>query len=212
MRLRKIIPTGIWTNDEAEYQRLFGEAATNVADCAHHLHHLISALPPAVTHVEAARACEHHGDDLAHAIGRCMNTSFIGPFDREDIHALVERLADVVDDMCHVANMIDLLQLDELPREAGEIAVAVTEAADALPRLVGSLRDNTDPAAPLRDIDTLESRANEHYRRGPSELFSGRHDDLTVLKWKDILDGLEHAMNGIEKIGGIVEAITIRRS
>jgi hypothetical protein len=158
------------------------------------------------------RAREQTGDELRRAILVSVDTSVIGPFDRDDAHALIEQIDDVVDDMLHVASLVDLLRLDELPPDALEIADALCRAAEVVPDLMVALHDKRRPDAELQIVDRLESHADRLYRHALAELFWGGHPALDVIKWKDILDGLEHSMNGIERVAYVTHGIGIRQT
>src|SRR5436190_12221973 len=113
---------------------LFNDAATNAAECAKHLRNLIDAGDGAGSN-DGVVACERRGDDLTHEILQRLNTSFVTPFDREDIHALAEELDDVVDDMLSVAARLRLTvhgpAFPELKKQA-EVLVSMADANVAL--------------------------------------------------------------------------------
>src|SRR5262249_23732001 len=117
---------------------LFNYSAANVADCAHRLRDLLSdpADPDAQDRV---RACERRGDDLVHTILQRLNTTFVTPFDREDIHALAEELDDAVDDMQEVAHRLQMTGMEPALPELKEQADLVVECAEQTQALLGQL-------------------------------------------------------------------------
>jgi uncharacterized protein len=211
MRRRSLLRIGAGSSGEAETLQILEAAATNVADCAHHLHDLLRVLPPGAAHVEAVRACQEHGDELHRTIWRHPNPSLPGSLDPKGIRALAGRMRRAVDAMGRVADTTDALQLGQLPAAAEDITAAVTEAAEALPGLVHALGARMNPVAVLSATDALESRVDDLHRSGLAELYAGVYTDLTVLKLKEILDGLRQAMAEIAELGAIVEAATIGR-
>lgn len=141
-----------------------------------------------------------------------VDTAVIGPFDRDDAHALIEQIDDVVDDMLHVASLVDLLRLEELPPDALDLADTLCRAAEVVPGLMAALHHKRRPDAALQTVDELESHADRLYRHALGELFSGGHPALDVIKWKDILEGLEHAVNGIERVAYVTHGVAIRQA
>jgi uncharacterized protein Yka (UPF0111/DUF47 family) len=139
-----------------------------------------------------------------------ITTSYMVPFHREDLHALAEGLRDVIDDLGHAAELLVVLQPDVIPEQLVAHARVVADAAHQAVALVSQLpAGRVDPA--LADIDRLERHGDTIFRQALGWLFSGAHDDLDVIRWTDILEVLEHALNGIEKIGDIAEGMVIRR-
>src|SRR3954449_2891229 len=135
MRFR-LVPT------DDRFFDLFNEAATNVAECAKQLRHLIQDDNVAASN-DGVVACERRGDELTQQILQRLNTSFVTPFDREDIHALAEELDDVVDDMLAVAHLLLIVPADTpLPelKEQADILVQLTEQASKLMGFLRSMR------------------------------------------------------------------------
>src|SRR4029453_5461100 len=116
-------------------------AATNVAECSRRLGELVEQPGPGGSAtIDAVIACERRGDEVTRDIMRRLNTSFVTPFDREDIHALAEELDDVVDDMLEVANRLELGDRDvsampELQLQADVLVLMADEVAEMIARL-----------------------------------------------------------------------------
>jgi predicted phosphate transport protein (TIGR00153 family) len=189
---------------------LFDEAAANVAAGAHHLREVIS--DGAAEGHERINDCEHRGDELTKAILQRLNSTFVTPFDREDIHALAEELDDVVDDIQTVSQLLLLTQVTtELPemREQADLLVRMAEEAESL---VGRLESMKNVQPHLDAIDRLESEGDAVYRRIVARLYSGELDALEVLRWKGIVEALEGALNTIEDISDVVESIVLKHA
>ncbi len=158
------------------------------------------------------RECEHAGDEATHAIMRRINTTFVTPFDREDIYQLASELDDVMDFMEAAVDLVVLYQLDELPKElAGQVDVlrqAAVLTAAAMPRL----RDMKGLQEYWIEVNRLENEADKLYRRLLAKLFDGRYDALTVLKLKDVVDELESAADAFEHVANTVETIVVKES
>ena len=201
--------------DESFYP-LFTEAAENVAECARRLRELLDEFPEGGEAVadKVARVtdCERHGDEITRSIMRRLNSSFVTPFDREDIHALTEELDDVVDAMQAAADLLVLHNVEKpLPevKELGDILVEAAETNLALIRKLPRLRGLEEE---LEAIDQLESAADKAYRRSVAHLFSGEYKAFNVLKWKDIVEAIEASVNAIENVSDIVESIVLKHA
>lgn len=201
---------------------LFNEAAENIADCARRLREMLDHFaaddPIASGGHDLERLanlvsdCEQRGDDLTRTILRRLNSSFVTPFDREDIHALTEELDDVVDEMQAAADLLVLHRVEKpLPevRDLADILVKATEANIALIAKLPKLR-GLEPE--LEAIGRLESEADRVYRRSVARLFGGEFKAFAVLKWKDVVESIEASVNAIENISDIVESIVLKHA
>jgi predicted phosphate transport protein (TIGR00153 family) len=204
MRFR-LLPT------DDHFFELFNEAALNAAECAQNLRELIDDDSGAGTH-DGVVKCERRGDELTHEILQRLNTSFVTPFDREDIHALAEELDDVVDDMYSVAARLRLTVHGPAFPELKEQAEILVKMADETVALVGRLPSMKQTEAHLAGIDKLESEGDSVYRQALGRLFSGEYDALDVLRWKDIIEAMEAALNALEDVSNVVESIVLKHA
>lgn len=203
MRFR-LVPT------DDTFFRLFDEAAANVAACAQALQELLANRDDIPRHFEKIVACEGRGDDLTRSILRRLDTTFVTPFDREDIHALAEELDDVVDDMLAVAALLNLVHVDEILPELKEQADLLVQMAGCTVALVGRLASMRGVEPNLEAINRLETEGDHIYRRAVARLFSGEFPALDVIRWKDVVEAMEEALNTIEDISNVVEAIVLK--
>ena len=203
----KLIPT------DDRFFDLFGDAAANVGECARRLRDmLVSDFSNLGDHHARIIECEQRGDDITRNILTRLNSTFVTPFDREDIHALAEELDDVVDDMMAVSHRLQLASIDRpLPelREQAEVLVAMADENIALMQRLESMKN---VQSHLDAIDKLESEGDSLYRRTLARLFSGEFDALDVLRWKDIVEALEAALNALEDVSNVVEAIVLKHA
>jgi predicted phosphate transport protein (TIGR00153 family) len=198
-------------NDEGFFP-LFNDAAANLATCARNLRDLLQNFSDLDTKVAAVDACERRGDELTKAIVVRVNKSFVVPFDREDIHALTEEIDDAVDDLAAAADLLVLHHVGEPISGMQELADLIVQAADVAVLLVAKLPSLKGVEPDLEALGNLESTADRVYRRTVAHLFSGTFDAFDVLKWKDIIEALEHSVNSIEGIGDIVESIVLKHA
>jgi uncharacterized protein len=199
------------TPRETSFYPMFAQAADNIVVAAKLLDELFSQDVNGAL-VEKMRDVEHQGDEVTHDIMRRLNSTFVTPFDREDIYSLAGRLDDVVDAMEEAVDLVFLYKLRTLPPEmAGQVGVLQRMAeltAQAMPRL-RSLKDLDDFWI---EINRLENDADRLYRRLLAKLFGGEYDALTVLKLKDVVDALEEAADAFEHVANTVETIVLKES
>jgi hypothetical protein len=158
------------------------------------------------------RDIEHAADESNHVIMRKVNSSFITPFDREDIYRLASKLDDCMDLMEAAADLIVLYRIGDLPEGVSaqvEVLARMAElTAEAMPRL----RAMADLTEYWREISRLENQADQTYRRLVAELFSNGKDPITVFKLKGVIDQLEAAADAFETVAHVVEGLAIKES
>jgi len=191
---------------------LFEQAAANLADGARLLRDLLDDFEDVHAKHGAINDCERKGDEVTTKILRRLDQSFVAPFDREDIHALTEQMDDVVDDIQAVSELLLLHDVDEPLEEVRELGDVLVKAAEANVALIGKLSKLRGIESELQAVDRLESEADRIYRRSVAHLFSGDFNAFDVLRWKDIVEAIEESVNGLEKIGDIVESIALKHN
>jgi uncharacterized protein len=166
-------------------------------------------------HAEIAsrmREAEHAADETTHEIVRKVNSTFVTPFDREDIYALGSQLDDVMDAMDEVVDQILVYQVKVLPPELSDQVAVLQRCAEltveAMPRL-RSMRSLEDYWI---EINRLENQGDKNHRRILAKLFSGEFKAMEVLKLKDIVESLEDAIDGFERVANIVEQLAVKES
>jgi predicted phosphate transport protein (TIGR00153 family) len=191
---------------------LFRASSENVVACAQRLKELIDDFRDVDAKHNLVVDCERRGDEITRTILRRLSSTFVTPFDREDIHALAEELDDVVDDMLAVSHLLQLTGVDDLLPEVKEQADVMVEMAKEVAALMDRLEKMKGVHPHLDSIDRLESDGDAIYRRTMARLFSGEYNALDVLKWKDIIQALEAALNTLEDIGDVVESIVLKHA
>lgn len=158
------------------------------------------------------RDAEHAADESTHAIMKKVNSSFITPFDREDIYALASALDDCMDMMEAAVDLIYLYQIDQLPAGVAaqvEVLVRMSElTAEAMTRL-RSMRDLQEYWI---EINRLENQGDQQYRRLLAELFNGDLRATEIMKLKEVVEELEAAADAFEKVANTVESIAVKES
>ena len=193
-----------------EFYTLFDRSAQNLVSTSLLLLDLLEHYPDRRDLVEQIKDREHDGDSVTHEIVQLVNKTFVTPIDGEDIYDLATSLDDVCDFMDEVADELNLYGVDEVPREAieqaGVIVKAVAKLADAIARLEGL----KDISALLVDIHTLEDEGDRIVRAATARLFRDGHDPLVVIRWKDIYEHLEQAVDSCERSAHVLESIYLK--
>jgi uncharacterized protein len=158
------------------------------------------------------RDLEHACDSSTHQIMRHLNSTFVTPFDREDIYELAGRLDDVMDFMEAAVDLVVLYSVEEIPREVASQAEVLQRMAALTASAMPRLRTMKHLAEYWIEVNRLENEADKVYRRLVARLFNGEYDALTVLKLKDIVDQLEYAADAFEKVANTVETVTVKES
>ena len=205
MRL-KLIP------QEGEFVELFEQLAEKTALGASELLRLLRDYEDVEVRAGRILDIEHEGDEITHEIIRRINTTFITPFDRADIHTFASRLDDVLDHIEAVAEYLQLHRIDEpLPQ-----MVAMAETLDKAARLTADAMPRLTTFKGLDEywiqINRLENEGDRLYRRTIAELFSGDYRAMDVLKYKDIIEEIEQGIDGLEDVANTVEGIVLKQS
>jgi hypothetical protein len=197
---------------EQSFFELFEAQAHKVREGAAELLDLFKNYTDVDARVKRIFGLEHQGDDLTHELMRRLNTTFITPFDREDIHELASSLDDVLDHIEAAAESLQLYKIEEphpdLLRLAETLADAAAKTAGAMP----SLRSMEGFQEYFVEINRLENEADRLYRRTVADLFSGRFDALEVLKNKDVIEEVEAAMDRLEDVANTIEGIVLKQA
>ncbi|HUR76525.1 MAG TPA: DUF47 family protein [Acidimicrobiales bacterium] len=200
----KLVPT------DDKFFDLFSEAAENVAESARLLKELFDNFDDLPGRHQRIIECEQRGDKVTTAILNRLNTTFITPFDREDIHALAEELDDVVDDVMAVSHRLQLTGMTKLLTEFQQQADILVAMADETVLLMARLKSMKNHQPHLEAIDRLESEGDVLYRATQARLFSGEFDALDVMRYKDVVEAMELALNTLEDVSNVVESIVVK--
>ncbi|MEP7035481.1 MAG: DUF47 family protein [Dermatophilaceae bacterium] len=201
------------TPHNSSFYDLFATSASHLVDGALELTKLLGAERSEREYFASRlRDLEHAADESTHAIMRMVNSSFITPFDREDIYRLASKLDDCMDLMEAAADLIVLYRISDLPDGTSaqvEVLARMAElTADAMPRL----RSMKNLSEYWIEINRLENQADHIYRVLLAELFNSGGDAITVLKLKEVTDQLEAAADAFEAVANQVESIAVKES
>jgi uncharacterized protein len=190
----------------------FSQSASNLAKAAKGLRAVVDATSDREARHADVRALERAGDDLTREILRHLDTTFVTPFDREDIHALAEQLDDVVDDIYHLSETLAIVPVDQVLPEFDQQVDVLVVMAERTVELVDRLSQMKGLRPIIEEIDKLESDGDGIYRRALGRLFSGELDVLEVVKWKDLTRSAEDAIDGIEDVSDTIASILVKHA
>ncbi|MBX5470588.1 MAG: DUF47 domain-containing protein [Thermoleophilaceae bacterium] len=197
---------------DREFFDLFEEAGGNIARAAELLEQMLRDYPE---HAELAREiliCEQHGDRITHDIIQRLNNTFVTPIDREDIHQLASALDDILDYTEETADFLGLYKI-EAPMEPAQrlsqvLVQACRQIAEAMPRLRGF----KDISHYTVEINRLENDGDRITREALASLFENGTDPMVVVRWKDIYERLEAAIDATEQVAYTLEGIVLKNS
>ncbi len=158
------------------------------------------------------KAEEHAADALTYDIMQRIDRSFVTPLDREDIHLLASRLDNVIDLIDGTARRVLMFRINERREPAIELINVLVECADVIAAAVKQIRTPAQVHKNARLVKELEEKADALYMKAIQTLFAGTPDPLVVIKWKEIYDNLEHAVDECEDVANVLESISLKNS
>jgi uncharacterized protein len=197
---------------DRQYFDLFEEAAGNVLRAAKLLDTMLGSFPE---HGEIAREillCEQDGDRITHDIIRRLNETFVTPIDREDILALASGLDDIVDYTEEVADYLGLYKIEAPMAQAQQLARVLHDACRQLVEAMPRLRGFGDLSHYIIEIHRLENDGDRITRDAMAALFDNGVDPMVVIRWKDIFERLESAIDATEHVANLLEGIVIKNA
>jgi predicted phosphate transport protein (TIGR00153 family) len=191
---------------DSSFYDLFSEAANHLVVGSQLLSEMLSDGNSKAEIAQRMREAEHAADETTHSIIRRVNSTFVTPFDREDIYHLASALDDVMDMMDEAVDLVLLYEVTSLPPETTQQVEVLQRCAELTAESMGKLDEY------WIEINRLENTGDKSYRRILANLFSGQYEALEVLKLKDIVESLEGAIDAFEKVANIVEQIAVKES
>ena len=198
---------------ETSFYDMFSASADNIVTGSKLLMELLGADSGSRVEIaERMRAAEHAGDDATHAIFHQLNSSFITPFDREDIYNLASSLDDIMDFMEEAVDLVVLYQIGQLPRGIEQQIEVLARAAELTAEAMPGLRTMQNLTEYWIEVNRLENQADQIHRKLLAHLFNGKYEAMDVLKLKQIVDVLEEAADAFEHVANTVETIAVKES
>jgi predicted phosphate transport protein (TIGR00153 family) len=200
----------IFAPKEREFFDLFEEAANNAVLAAGLLEQMLQQWPDHGETLRDVVVCEQEGDRITYDIIQRLNHTFVTPFDREDIIALASALDDIVDFIEEVADFLGLYQIEAPTEQAQQMAHVLHEATRRINGAMPRLRTLTDMHHYTVEVNRLENDGDRILREALASLFNHGIDPMMVIRWKDIYERLEEAIDATETAVNIMEGIIIK--
>ena len=198
---------------DRQYFDLFEEAAGNIVRAADLLDEMLRNFPERQDELtREILICEQQGDRITHDIIRRLNETFVTPIDREDILALASSLDDIVDYIEEAADYLGLYKIEAPFEQAQQLAHVLYQAARQLAEAMPRLRTFDDISHYTVEVNRLENDGDRISREAMAALFEGGIDPMVVIRWKDIYERLENAIDACETVANILEGIVIKNS
>ncbi len=197
---------------DSVFYELLTTSATHLVDGARILAEMLGESADRADIASRMQDAEHQADETTHEIAKRVNSTFITPFDREDIYALASGLDDVMDYMEEAVDLTVLYEVGALPSELAEQVDVLQRCAELTAEAMPRLKSMKNLEEYWIEINRLENSGDKSYRRILAKLFSGQYDALDVLKLKDVVDSLEHAVDAFERVANIIEQIHAKES
>ena len=202
----------VFTPRDRVYFELFEEAGQNILTAADLLDQMLSNYPDSKDLAREILDCEHEGDRIIHDIIDRLNHTFVTPIDREDILALASALDDIVDYTEEVADYLGLYKIEAPMDQSITLARVLRAAAKQIAEAITQLRDFRDISRYTVEIHRLENEGDRITRESIAALFDAGIDPMVVIRWKDLYERLEEAIDATERVANIMEGIVIKNS
>ena len=189
---------------------LFDRLATRIVKSTEVLDELFNDPGQIDRYAAQIKELEHQADEVTHEIMNRLDRSFVTPLDREDIHELANTLDNVVDLIDGTARRAKMFHLADRREPAKQLTTILKRAAILIEAAVKQLKDPAKIADIGRDMKVLEEEGDALYSIAVGALFQGTPDALEVIKWKELYDGLEHAIDECEDVLNVLESVSLK--
>jgi predicted phosphate transport protein (TIGR00153 family) len=199
---------------ERKFYDLFERDIANILVGAQTLVELLTAPQPFQDPADKKRIkdIEHQGDELTHEIIRTLNQTFVTPFDREDIYALVTALDDVLDYIEDVAEIVGLYDVRAIPEPVHQQARLLVQALEQLAQAIDKLEGQKGLETYWVEVNRIEDEGDQALRAAVGELFRTSKDPMEVMKLKELYEVLEDALDRCEDVANVIENIVIKNA
>ena len=206
MRLRLVPRT-------TEFYELFAAAGANALEAARKTEQRFRDYPNSSVTQEDVKAIETQGDRITHDIIQLLNTQYVTPFDREDIYELATAIDDVVDLIEEASDLIELYGIESATRHAVQQCGVIVAAAECLHRALDGLKSPSGVQPLLVELKEHEDEGDRVAREAIAALFQdSRIDPLVVIRWKDVYEALEGALDACETAANVVGNIVVKNA
>lgn len=197
---------------DAQFYDLFSAVASRMSGSATLLHELFKDPGKLDQNVAAIKKLEHEADNLTHDTIDRINRTFVTPFDREDIHALAGNLDEVVDLIDGCARRFTIFHIRETRQHGVILSEVLLRATRCIEDTVKKMKDPKVVTAANRQLKLLEEEGDSIYHEAVEKLFSSTTDAIEVMKWKELYDKIEDAIDQCEDVGNTLQSIALKNA
>ncbi len=199
---------------EERFFKLLEDAAANIVVGAKKIHQLLDDWKDVARAADEIKEVEEKGDQITHDIVHLLNATFITPIDREDILAMASRLDDVIDRIEAAVARLILFRISSPTQKSRDLTEALCLACEQVSQALVFFQQKKfgEVARACVEINRLENVGDEHLRQALEELFDGSHEALEVMKWKEIYETLEEAIDRCEDVSNVLEAAALKNA
>jgi uncharacterized protein len=194
-----------------EFYDLFAQAGSNAVEVARLAETRFREFPDTTVTQDRVKELEHEGDRLTHEIVNLLNTQYVTPFDRDDIYGLAGALDDIVDNIDEVSDLLDLYKVEGSMQQALEQCRVLVAATTSLANALADLKAVRGVQRHLADLKAFEDEGDRIRRDAIAALFED--EDVSpreIIRWKDIFDGLEEAIDSCERASLVLGNIVVK--
>jgi uncharacterized protein Yka (UPF0111/DUF47 family) len=202
----------VFAPKDREFFDLFEEATANVVRGADLLDQLLAHYPDRSDLARDIVICEQEGDRITHDIYQRLNSTFVTPIDREDILELASALDDIIDLVDEVSDYLGLYRIEAPMEQAQRLAHILVQATRQIAQAMPRLRSFQDLSHFTVEVNRLENDGDRTSRDAIASLFHGGIDPMVVIRWKDIFERLEEAIDACEHVANTLAGIVIKNS
>lgn len=196
-----------------DFYELFVEVARRTAEAAGLLRELLTGNPERAKYLaDQIKRLENEADELTHEVVRRLDRTFITPIDREDIHLLASDLDDVMDRIDGTARRAQIFRVGQTPDGIAQMCDLVSRVSEEVLQAVTKLQAKDDVMRHCIHAKRLEEEGDAMYQEMLGRLFDTETDPIRIIKWKEIFDTLEHAMDESEDVANAIESIVLKHA
>ena len=197
---------------DGDFFVLFQRQAENIVAGAHAFTSMLEHYTGVPEQVQHIKAIEHNGDEITHLIFRKLNQTFITPFDREDIHQLCSTMDDVIDLIDAAASRFVLYRVDSLRAGTIELAKVLAAATIELKAAIHAMESPDKALQHVIEINRFENESDRICRTLIAQLFEEEKDSVQIIKWKEIFEVMETAVDKCEDVSNVIESVILKNA
>jgi predicted phosphate transport protein (TIGR00153 family) len=195
---------------DEQFYELFTQLAERLSLAARLLHQLFREPERHSDHVQAIKVAEHEADEITREIIDRLDRTFITPFDREDIHELASALDEVVDLLDGAARRVEIFRITTVHQAAVTLSEVMVRAAKEVEDAVRGMKDPKVVNLKAHELKRLEEEGDAIYHESMGALFDGALDAIEVIKWKELYDKVEDALDQAEDVANVLQSIALK--